>query len=222
MDDLLHLGDTDQPQRVGYPRARKLNMDTSDFYYTFSTIAQTLATGFGFLLAVVIYQIQGIVSGFAFKLQQAGYGGRQWGSDGENRVHEAQAKQDWDEVSRLLKGMALGQGWDGVRAKAYEESFNNDLQQLRKLKLWVRWSTVITFVTVGMSLVLIPCCSQIATIPTVGVLSVVSLVMFSVLSLASYFTLIMTVINPGKRDRSLRPDPGNQSGPDARSTSLAE
>lgn len=34
-------------------------MDNSVFFYTYSTIAQTLAAAFGFSIAIVVYQIQG-------------------------------------------------------------------------------------------------------------------------------------------------------------------
>lgn len=35
-------------------------MDVNDFYYTLSTISQTLAGAFGFLVAVVLYRMQSI------------------------------------------------------------------------------------------------------------------------------------------------------------------
>jgi hypothetical protein len=42
------------------PMGKEKGMNNNDFYYTISTISQTLAGAFGFLVAIVLYRMQSI------------------------------------------------------------------------------------------------------------------------------------------------------------------
>ena len=78
-------------------------MDANAFYYTYSTICQTLAGAFGFLVAVVLYQIQSVTAGFEVMLNEAGKQ-RIWPD--ENKWLGSRAIHDWDKVARLLRDSA--------------------------------------------------------------------------------------------------------------------
>lgn len=71
--------------------------DFSVYFYTYSTIAQTLAGAFGFLVAVVLFLIQGInqhISHCAAALVANSPADR-------NRLRQLQSGSRWDELIRL-------------------------------------------------------------------------------------------------------------------------
>jgi len=72
-------------------------VDSSVYFYTYSTIAQTLAGAFGFLVAVVLFLIQGIsshISNCASALVSNSPADR-------NRLRQLQSGGRWDEMIRL-------------------------------------------------------------------------------------------------------------------------
>jgi len=72
-------------------------VDISVYFYTYSTIAQTLAGAFGFLVAVVLFLIQGIsvhISNCAAALVANSPADR-------NRLRQLQSGGRWDEMIRL-------------------------------------------------------------------------------------------------------------------------
>jgi hypothetical protein len=73
------------------------NIDASVYFYTYSTIAQTLAGAFGFLVAVVLYLIQGInahIGNCALALVANSPADR-------NRLRQLQSGGRWDEMISL-------------------------------------------------------------------------------------------------------------------------
>lgn len=72
-------------------------IEISVYFYTYSTIAQTLAGAFGFLVAVVLFLIQGIsshISNCAAALVTNSPADR-------NRLRQLQSSGRWDEMIRL-------------------------------------------------------------------------------------------------------------------------
>src|SRR5579864_9030311 len=70
---------------------------SSAYFYTYSTIAQTLAGAFGFLVAVILYLIQGInvhIGNCAATLVANSPADR-------NRLRQLQGGSRWDEMIRL-------------------------------------------------------------------------------------------------------------------------
>ena len=59
MENLPHVELTAELARVLLQRIMP-KVDITVYFYTYSTIAQTLAGAFGFLVAVILYLIQGI------------------------------------------------------------------------------------------------------------------------------------------------------------------
>src|SRR6516164_9894641 len=73
------------------------SIDGSVYFYTYSTIAQTLAGAFGFLVAVVLYLIQGIhthIQTCAATVVANSLADR-------NRLRQLQSGGKWDEMIRL-------------------------------------------------------------------------------------------------------------------------
>jgi hypothetical protein len=72
-------------------------LDYSVYFYTYSTIAQTLAGAFGFLVAVILYMLQGInahISNCATTLVANSPADR-------NRLRRLHSSGRWDEMIRL-------------------------------------------------------------------------------------------------------------------------
>jgi hypothetical protein len=77
-----------------------MNLDHTVYFYTYSTIAQTLAGAFGFLVAVVLYLMQGInvhISSCAATLVANSSADR-------NRLRQLQSSGKWDEMIHLHAG----------------------------------------------------------------------------------------------------------------------
>src|SRR6266540_2082231 len=73
------------------------DLDYSVYFYTYSTIAQTLAGAFGFLVAVVLYLLQGInthISNCAMTLVANSPADR-------HRLRRLHSSGRWDEMIRL-------------------------------------------------------------------------------------------------------------------------
>jgi hypothetical protein len=88
-------------------------MDSNGFYYTLSTIAQTLAGAFAFLVAVVLYRLEAIKEGrpgLQKELDQA-KNGRSQRYGNENLLQQWQEKvkkceealQDADNMSNIIR-----------------------------------------------------------------------------------------------------------------------
>ena len=82
-----------------------IGADHSVFYYTYSTVAQTLAGAFGFLVAVVLYQMQNLRKTIEdeFKKPEISV---DW-DVGSNEWDQARLEKDWSPLANILsKGTA--------------------------------------------------------------------------------------------------------------------
>ncbi len=121
-------------------------MDSNGFYYTLSTISQTLAGAFGFLVAVVLYRMQAIKEELPqlktksseardnyFRTPTCPMGA----NESMERVDERlkQAKEKWDKAEKKVK---------------YEE------EKLETIKKDISCSLILTAVTLGECLFALP------------------------------------------------------------------
>jgi hypothetical protein len=131
-------------------------------YYTFSTVCQMLAGAFGFLVAVVLYRIQGM-DHMLFENIDWAFG---WGIDIGNEYQTARKARDWPCIARMLRKTenppqahdpqtikVLGEGKDRFLALA---------DKLQSVKAGLRFSLRLTGVTIGSSLALLPLTPVIA------------------------------------------------------------
>lgn len=137
-------------------------IDYSVFYYTYSTIAQTLAGGFGFLGAVVLFQMQGIHMGLDSKAKLL----MGWCDLKKVPQYELEvliSTSAFDQFADLMRTegtIVVGDGDGGaIRARAMKtkDAFLAEWALLRATKKKLAVSLYLTGGTIISCLVLIPC-----------------------------------------------------------------
>ena len=167
-------------------------VDYSVFYYTYSTIAQTLAGAFGFLVAVVLYQRQVISS--ALLNQAAQLRGI---FEGKATVHEM---EDWITRGLYREFVKLGDrvGFshlqnDPIRTRAENTfaEFKLNVGRWDAIASRLQFSMIATGTSIIWCLVFMPltnrwiiCSPELATIP------LVIAVIGAILSILTYLSLV--------------------------------
>jgi hypothetical protein len=93
--------------------------DFSSFQYAFSTIAQTIATGFALLTAVVMHRFQSITAAFpnrARDLEKNMDFGRH--PDKRGDINQAYENGDWDQWLSIATGVGFPSGLDSEVLKS--------------------------------------------------------------------------------------------------------
>jgi len=133
-------------------------MDYSLFYYTYSTIAQTLAGAFGFLIAAVLYQRQALssrLSSVAELLESK----PDLASIEKDRLRNLKIREEWVEYLRIARELRFGPR--GTRSGETEieelfERFQEDVDKLSSISKRFQWSLVFTGVTITACFILMP------------------------------------------------------------------
>ena len=174
-------------------------MEPNALYYTLSTICQTLAGAFGFLVAILLYQMQGIVTGIKRDLIVTNaYRGQLIAKPGELNWEEAIASEDWHQCLNLLKSHPINLGL--VQANSHPEVAQSErtatyaIEKLDRLKSSVRRSAGLTFSAILVSLVLIPFSGIIAAYYFAGWLAISLPLALAIASLGSYWPLVSSSI----------------------------
>ena len=89
-------------------------MSENALFYTFSTIAQTLAGAFGFLVAVVLYRMQSITAGMFDRTTDAGRYLKP-----NTAIDQAKLRGNWLQAVTLLEGTEPS--WDAP-ASGHDEN----------------------------------------------------------------------------------------------------
>jgi hypothetical protein len=169
-------------------------MDANAFYYTYSTICQTLAGAFGFLVAVVLYQIQSVTAGFEVMLNEAGKH-RIWPD--EDKWLSARAIHDWDTVARLLRDSPIPvdrPDWERRRMQVFADHFTRDVGHLKSVKIAARRSSQTTFAVIALSLILLPFGKLLAERPVLGSILLSFALGLAIVSAWSYVRLILKLL----------------------------
>jgi hypothetical protein len=136
-------------------------------YYTFSTVCQVLAGAFGFLVAVVLYRIQGI----EHLIHENTHLANGWGIDLRGDFHDARKMRDWPAVARILRGIENPPNPQNRKSlDEAKEKFLALVDRLQAVKAELRYSLRLTGFTIAGSLALLPltpliaCCNVLAGI----------------------------------------------------------
>ena len=126
-------------------------------YYTFSTVCQTLAGAFGFLVAIALYRVQGIDQMLYNNCLSWTAG---WGL---LEVDSLRLARDWPRIAEMLRKIE-NPPQPGIRAPLdiSKAKFLSLVGQLQAVKDDLRHSLELTGLTIGVSLVMIPLTPLIA------------------------------------------------------------
>jgi hypothetical protein len=131
-------------------------VDISVYFYTYSTIAQTLAGAFGFLVAVVLYLIQGInvhISNCAAALVANSPADR-------NRLRQMQSGSRWNEMIQLhaeagQKNAALSSETNRYTDEQFQE-MRKEVVRLSNIRRELSWSMFMTGIVILLSIIAMP------------------------------------------------------------------
>jgi hypothetical protein len=125
-------------------------------YYTFSTISQTLAGAFGFLVAVVLYKMQGMDHELVLLCGRTIHPGS-W--DGPfDSASMAARNRDWLRVADLMKDLVPRERFDPNTRKQLElekERLLNKIERVRFLVDGLRYALTATGLVIFISLGLV-------------------------------------------------------------------
>ena len=175
----------------------EMAFDYSLFYYTYSTIAQTLAGAFGFLIAVVLYQRQAINSrlpSIAESLESM----RDLAPIEKERLRHLRIREEW--AKYLASARQLGfSPIPGFRSKETEieelfKRFQEDVDKLSSISKWFQWSLRFTGITITACFMLMPLTnkSMIANPYLAGFFLIVT-VAVAIANLVMYCLLVKSV-----------------------------
>jgi hypothetical protein len=137
-------------------------MMDSACYYTFSTVCQMLAGAFGFLVAVVLYRIQGIDHMLYENLDWT----VGWGLESRGEYHAAKKEHDWGSIARMLREIEAPPGPTNPQSRNILEGCKNKFLalhgKLQFIKDRLRSSLTLTGLTIAGSLALLPLTPLIA------------------------------------------------------------
>ncbi len=182
-------------------------------YYTFSTISQTLAGAFGFLVAVVLYQIQ-MVTGRLENLRTR-FGHMEHLADNKDFT-QAENDSDWSTMGILMEANSplpmppnafepedllnheeqrhhYEPKWRALLEGGYYDRFIQHARQLASIKKGLERSLKGTGATIGLSLALLMFTPLIAGHGWLAWVCLVLDVFFASLCLWSYFPLVNSV-----------------------------
>ncbi|MFN0050589.1 MAG: hypothetical protein ACKV0T_00270 [Planctomycetales bacterium] len=173
-----------------------MEVDVSVYYYTYSTIAQTLAGAFGFLVAVVLYLIQGIhahVSNCAASLVANSPADR-------NKLRQLQSGGKWDEMIRLHAD--AGQNNPTLTAETNrftDEQFQDMRRQLARLSAVRRelsQSMYMTGVVIIAAIIAMPLTGvYFARHPPLGLSVLTVTIVAAMFCIRAYFKLMINVFS---------------------------
>jgi hypothetical protein len=170
-------------------------MEPDALFYTFSTICQTLAGAFGFLLAIALYQKNNLVASMRDLWLEL----KLIGNMPIKELTKCANYDDWEGMARLLRDWKdranpgrMGPPFDMTQARATRfiecSDANKNIRVYSSLSLWL------TVITIMASLISLPFTHHLASSPWGGVV-LIAVIGFAFLSLLSYVPLIGGIVS---------------------------
>jgi hypothetical protein len=178
--------------------------DLSSFQYAFSTIAQTLATGFALLAAVVMYRIQSLTATFPGRAKpiEANLDHSKQANSNNNMDH-ANASGDWDRwlsIANAINIRKLDDKQKLIDIKLQFLHLSNDITHIVKLKRDTKDALNWTIGTIALSLVCVPFINKciITTITWYGLawVAVIAATASAIVCLLKYKPVVLEVVSP--------------------------
>ncbi len=178
--------------------------DLSSLQYAFSTIAQTIATGFALLTAVVMYRLQSITATFPVRARGL-ESNMDWvrHPDRRNHINHAYERGDWDRWLSIATEVGFPAGLDKKVLESERSRFEGlaeEMKTMAVIKQKTREALTWTASTIALSLVCIPftngaiLCNKIRY--GVAWVAVIAATTGAIVCLLRYRPLVLEVINP--------------------------
>ena len=160
-------------------------IDVNTYYYTFSTIAQSLASAFGFLVAVGLYRISAMETGMELEMNQViDHVGD---SNEVNILRRMNECHYWDDMDRFVSQDAIDKlPSDTIKTLVSTSwrNFKRGREEVAVLKIALVSALRLTSITIASSVLLIPVSKSFNQEPGNGFSSVPSLSMFALFGLS--------------------------------------
>jgi hypothetical protein len=196
-------------ERISIWKAGLTNMevkayDLSSFLYAYSTIAQTIATAFALLTAIVMHQVQSITATFLDRTGTLGAAANP-ASPLNGQLSSARQRAHWDEWLGLFERIGFPettQGHARDELTTYFQQLKDDIMHVRKIKMHARKAVGVTVTTILFCFVAIPCTNKyvICNDVTFGIacVAVVGATMCGINCVRKYRPLVLDVMKPGR------------------------
>ena len=173
-----------------------LRIDATTLYYTYSTIAQTLAGAFGILGAFILFRLQSLdqsIKGICTAIFKAA-------SKHTDKIKQLFAQENWDDFLQEIEGYS----WNvtdrgtvlinGVQFKNYRKLLRGKINLKKNTILNLKVTLCLTAVTIALSLILLPLTPILAQriYFSIGFLTIV--IFLSILCIYKYMRLIIEAL----------------------------
>jgi len=180
-----------------------LSIDVTTLYYTYSTIAQTLAGAFGIIGAFVLFRLQNLNQ--VIRASATGVHDNLDSRILNRTVKTSLQEEKWEAFLKAIEDDSLSKKWlgetvlwegviDKVRFKNHRESLKRSLETkgnvVFQLKLIARW----TALTIILSLVLLPLSSILASYATVSIFLLGIATVMTIKCIRHYMSLISSAL----------------------------
>jgi hypothetical protein len=188
--------------RAATPEASAPVNDLSVFYYTYSTVPQTLAGAFAILTAVVVYQMQSI--GASLRSMYEHELKTFWAIP--NDFHVSRDADRWDELGAVLPNLCLRN--EDLRARldlgiaGIQATFLGLVGKRNAIRDDMRMALIVTWITIGVSFLLQFLAPELGRFAGVGRLVLFLDVAAGVVCIVLYGRLIWDVVRDGAAEAS--------------------
>lgn len=165
-------------------------MDSTVCFYTFSTIAQTLAGAFGFSIAVALYRLQILRTELLTGLQALVHSGK-------FVLHQDLAQhasdENWTELAKIVEALKFKEGLgmiDTLVQVGQRETFIANIRKYEEVRKYLRKAMNATGLTIIASLILLPLTPFITCHPAIASFCLVASVVAAIYSIWTYHRLI--------------------------------
>jgi len=178
-------------------------MDATTLYYTFSTIAQTLAAAFAFVGAFVLFRLQGInqeiesiMRRIIDKLDYVA-GEREDYDEGMKTIGSKEYETYFKRVENLYLKVFRSKSSEDFKSEFPEcEWVRKNVEEKNNLKLSFRNAALLIGVTIILSVTFLPFCKILVTIPYIWpVLILILIIVLTIISIISSIRLIFRTLS---------------------------
>ena len=174
-----------------------LGIDATTLYYTYSTIAQTLAGAFGILGAFVLFRLQSInqsIKEICTQLFTA------VPREIKDKSKQSFALENWEDFLNKIDGCSFmnitfrAVEITGEELENYIELLKQKINLKKAIILYLQQTVCVTAMTIALSLILLPCTPKLAQNVFVSIGFLIIVIFVSILCIYKYMQLILEAL----------------------------